>query len=77
MNTEKLRYQLSKRNEKTDFTMHKESYFTFIGTTYTEANNIRISSPLGLVLLGVFMVESKNDLTHNLSKHLICWKKYR
>ena len=44
----------------------KRVHFTFIGTTYTEANNIRISSPLGLVLLGIFMVESKNDLTHNL-----------
>ena len=55
----------------------KRVHFTFIGTTYTEANNMGIRLPLGLVLLVIFMVESKNDLTHNLSKHLICWKKYR
>ena len=54
----------------------KGVHFTFDGKTYVQTNGMAMGSPLGPVLLGMFMVELENNLIHTLSEHLACWKRY-
>ena len=44
--------------------------FTFDGKTYAETSSMAIGSPLGPVLLGIFLVELENNLIQTLPEHV-------
>ena len=45
-------------------------HFTFDGKTYVETSGMAIGSPLGPVLLGIFLVELENNLIQTLPEHV-------
>ena len=54
----------------------KGVHFTFDGKTYAETSGMAIGSPLGPVLLGIFLVELENNLIQTLPEHVAYWKIY-
>ena len=53
----------------------KGVHFTFDGKTFIQTNGVAMGSPLGSVLLVIFMVELERNLIRNFSEHLISWKR--
>ena len=49
--------------------------FTFESWTYVQTDGVAMGSPLGLVLVDIFMIELENSLLPKLTKYTF-WKQY-
>ena len=53
----------------------KNAYFTFNNIIY-QCDGVPMGSPLGPVIVGIFMVELEKSLIPNLTEHMSPWKQY-
>ena len=51
-------------------------HFSYNGDIYIQADGVAISSPLGLVLVGIFTVELERTILPTLKEHMSPWKRY-
>ena len=54
----------------------KNVHFGYNGDIYIQADGVAMSSPLGPVLAGVFMVELERTKLPTLREHMSPWKSY-
>ena len=54
----------------------KKVHFTFTGNTYIQTEGVAIGSPLGPVLVDIFMVELVKLLLLKLTSYISYWKRY-
>ena len=54
----------------------KNVHFTFNDNIYTQIDGVAMSSPLGPVIAGIFMVELERTVNPKLSQHMLPWKRY-
>ena len=54
----------------------KNVHFTFNNEIYLENDEVVMGSPLGLILVGIFMVEPENTLVPKLKQHIKNWRRY-
>ena len=53
----------------------KKVRFTFNGKTYIQTDGVAMSSPLGPVLAGIFMIELEKSLLPELTSYISYWKR--
>ena len=51
-------------------------YFTFKNHVYQQNDEVAIGSPIGPVLVGIFMVELKTRIIPILGKMVLNWKRF-
>ena len=54
----------------------KNVHFTFESRTYVQTDCAAIGSPLGAVLVDIFMIELENSLLPNMNKYITFWTRY-
>ena len=54
----------------------KNAHFTFNNEIYQQLDGVAMGSPLGSVIVGIFMVELEKSLIPNLMEHMSPWKRY-
>ena len=54
----------------------KNVHFTSESRTYVQADVVAMGSPLGPVLVDIFMIKLENSLLPNLTKYISFWKRY-
>ena len=54
----------------------KNVHFTFKDVVYLQADGVAMGSPLGPVLVGIFMVDLERSLVPLLTAELSFWKRY-
>ena len=54
----------------------KNVHFTSESRTYVQADVVAMGSPLGPVLVDIFVIKLENSLLPNLTKYISFWKQY-
>ena len=50
--------------------------FSYNGKLYLQEDGIAMSSPIGLIIADIFMVELERNLLPTLSQYMTSWKRY-
>ena len=54
----------------------KNAHFSLDGQIYIQCDGVAMGSPLGPVLVGIFMVELERTLIPQLREHMMSWKRF-
>ena len=54
----------------------KNEHFSFNNDIYIQTDELRMVSPLGLLIANIFMVELESLLVHKLNDHVKKWRRF-
>ena len=54
----------------------KNAHFTLNNKTYFQVDGVAMGSPLGPVLVNIFMIELERNIIPTLSNDILLWKRY-
>ena len=55
---------------------HKNVHFSYDNKLYSQKDGVAMGSPLGPVIVGIFMVDLEGNVIPKLSTHMTKWKRY-